>query len=179
MARPLLPAAWFYGLLFVLIGAFSYFLRILPLNTVPGAFPPPDIMLAVAVAWVLRRPEYVPVLLIAAVFLLEDFLLQRPPGLWAAIVVLGTEFLRAREALMRELSFLSEWALVAALILVLTVLERLALTLVFVPRPALGLDLLQVLITVMAYPLMVVMSYFALGLYKAAPGELDDLGKRI
>ena len=42
----------------------------------------PDLLIAFAFAWSLRRPEYVPSLLLALLFLLADLLLQRPPGLW-------------------------------------------------------------------------------------------------
>jgi len=41
--------------------------RILPLSTEPGSVPGPDVVLCLTFAWVLRRPEYVPALLIAAV----------------------------------------------------------------------------------------------------------------
>ena len=45
---------------------------------------------------------------------------MRPPGLWAAIVVLGVEFLRNREADSRDLPFLVEWGTVALLMLAMT-----------------------------------------------------------
>ena len=50
----------------------------------------------------MRRPDFLPVLLIGAVVLLEDLILLRPPGLWTALVILATEFVRARAALTRR-----------------------------------------------------------------------------
>ena len=59
----------------------------------PGLiWPWPDVLLAVVCVWTLRRPDYVPAVVIAAVFLATDLLFQRPPGLWAALVLLLTEF---------------------------------------------------------------------------------------
>jgi rod shape-determining protein MreD len=49
--------------------------------------------------------------------LLADLLFLRPPGLWAAIVVLGHEFLRNREQGLRDMPFFVEWGLVASLLL--------------------------------------------------------------
>ena len=74
----------------------------------------PDLMLAFTFAWVLRRPDYVPVLLIAAIFLLEDMLLMRPPGLWTADRAdRDRDPARSREPRPREMPFMAEWAMVA------------------------------------------------------------------
>jgi hypothetical protein len=54
-------------------------------------------MLALTFAWVLRRPEFVPPLLIAAMILLGDLMFHRPPGLWAALVLVTAETLRVRD----------------------------------------------------------------------------------
>ena len=64
---------------FVALSLALIFVHLLPLETVPRKWAPPDILLAFAFAWVLRRPDYVPALLVAGVFLMADLLLQRPP----------------------------------------------------------------------------------------------------
>ncbi len=76
--------------------------------------PGPDILICVIMAWIVRRPDFLPMPLILFVILLEDLILMRPPGLWTAIVIVATEFLRGRVALTRELSFVVEWLLVWA-----------------------------------------------------------------
>src|SRR6056297_633829 len=96
MADTLPTGRWRYWLLFLAIAAVLFFVQLLPLDLQPGRFPGPDVLLLLAIAWVLRRPDFVPVLLVAAVFLLADILFMRPLGLWTALVVLGMEFLRAR-----------------------------------------------------------------------------------
>ncbi len=114
------------------------FIRLLPLNSIAGHLPGPDLLLCLIFAWTVRRPEYLPVLMIAVVVLVEDMLLMRPPGLWTALVILGSEFIRSRVALTRELSFGVEWLLVAGLMLAMFLTYRTALLMVFVPQPSFG-----------------------------------------
>jgi len=83
---------WVYRISFVFLGLALIVLQLLPLQTIPQTWAGPDVMMCLVFAWSVRRPDYVPTLLIAAVILLEDFLIQRPPGLHAALIV-GTSFL--------------------------------------------------------------------------------------
>jgi len=121
----------------------------------------------------------VPVGLIAAVMLAADFLFMRPPGLWAALVVLGTEFLRVREQGLRDLPFFVEWGLVAGVLLAMTLAEAATLLVFVVDQPSLGLTLIQLIMTILAYPLVVGVTAFGMGLRRAAPGEVDDMGHRL
>jgi len=177
MAEPVTRRPLGYWSLFLGLAILWLFLRLLPLNTLPGAFPGPDLMLCLTSAWVLRRPGYMPVLLIALVFLLEDILLMRPPGLWALLVVLGTEFLRNRQALLREVTFPAEWVLLTALAFALLVAERAVLFVLAVPQPGLGQSLLQMIFTMALYPVVVLASHFILNVRKPATGEVDALGR--
>jgi rod shape-determining protein MreD len=163
------------------VGLFAVVLlaRLLPLGGGAGAVPGPDLMLCIACAWVLRRPDYVPAVLIALVFLAEDLLLMRPPGLWAALVLAATEFLRGRAALLRDLSFLAEWLMVSAVIVAIAVAYRLALAVTMLPQGPLAPAAVQVAATVLAYPLVVAATRFLFGLRKPATGEVDALGRRL
>ena len=164
---------------FVTLAALVAFVQLLPLGSGAGGLPGPDLLSLLAIVWVLRRPDYVPVLLIAIVMLLGDFLFMRPPGLWAAITVLGTEFLRVREQGMRDLPFFVEWGLVASVLLAMTLGEALVLLILVVPQPPLGLTLIQLILTVIAYPLVVGLTTLVFGLRRAAPGDVDDMGRRL
>ena len=155
------------------------FVRLLPLGDGAGGVPGPDLLVALALAWAVRRPDYVPVVLLAALMLMADFLFMRPPGLWAAITVLGVEFLRNREAGFRDLPFLVEWGMVALLLLVMTLANGFVLLVLMVDQPTLGLTLLQLIATILSYPLVVAVTVFALGLRRVAPGEVDDRGHRL
>lgn len=167
-----------YMALFAGLALLSLFLRMLPINTMQS-IPGPDFLLALAFAWVLRRPDYLPALLVAAVFLTEDLLLMRPPGLWALMVLLATEFLRSRGALTRELTFPVEWAMVSAAMVAIFIGNRLVLALLLVPQVPLGLSLLQLFLTIVAYPLVVLVSHFLLRVRKPATGEVDSLGRKL
>ena len=179
MVDPLTRRRIAHRALYVGLVAAILFLRLLPVNPMATGIPGPDLTLALTLAWVLRRPDYVPALLIVAAFLLEDLMFWRPVGLWALIVLVGTEFLRAREGATRDLPFLLEMALVAGVMVAMLLLNRMILGLAMVDQPALGLELLRLVMTLIAYPFVVALSRLAFGLRRAAPGEIDPLGHRL
>ena len=170
---------WIFRGLFLALALFLLFIRLLPLGNAPGTFPGPDLLLCLILAWVIRRPDFLPMPLILVVILIEDLILMRPPGLWTAIVVLGTEFLRSRAALTRELNLLVEWMLVSGVMLGMMLAYRLILAIAFVPQPPFGFVVVQVLWSVALYPLVVALSQFTLDLRKPATGEVDNLGRRL
>ncbi|MGL4236125.1 rod shape-determining protein MreD [Tabrizicola sp.] len=165
--------------LFVVIALVLLFLRLLPLGSAPGALPGPDLLLCMIMAWIVRRPDFLPMPLILVVILAEDLILMRPPGLWTAIVIIATEFLRSRIALTRELSFLVEWLLIAGVMLGMMLAYRLVLGIAFVPQPPFGFAIVQVLWSIAVYPVVVALSRLALDLRKPATGEVDSLGRRL
>ena len=179
MAEVIVTRNWRHRALFLALAFIVIFARLLPLDTGPGKLPGPDLLVCLAFAWVLRRPDYVPVTLIAAVILLTDILFMRPLGLWTACVVLGAEFLRGREPFSRDLPFMLEWMVVSTVIAVMTVGYVLILALFVVDQPALGLTLIQMIATIAAYPLVVVFSARLLGLKKIPPGAVDQLGHKL
>lgn len=144
-----------------------------------ASFPMPDLLLCLTLAWVVRRPDMLPAPVIAAYFFLEDILLLRPPGLWALIVLLSSEFLRRRSDQFRGYGFWLEYLLVAGLLLAMFLANRGILMIVMVPQVPLGLSFLHLLGTVLAYPAVVAVSHFIFGLRKPATGEVDALGQRL
>jgi len=154
-------------ILFILLFLAILFLRLVPLNPGRVGWPGPDLAVCLALAWVLRRPEQVPALTIALLFLLEDVLLLRPLGLWAAIVVIGTEAARMREQRWRELPFMVEWLRVAILLALMLLGYRLVLAVFFLPLPPLGQVILQYIATIGAYPLTVGLMQWPLGLRRS------------
>ncbi|QYK43468.1 MAG: rod shape-determining protein MreD [Paracoccaceae bacterium] len=155
------------------------FIRILPIGSTAGAWPGPDLMLCLMLAWVNRRPDYLPAVLIAGMVLVEDLMLMRPPGLWTAIVVLATEFLRSRQALTRELGFLAEWLMVGVVMLAMLLGYRLVLAVAFVDQPAFGPAFAQTVMTILCYPVVTGLLHLALQLRKPSTGEVDALGRRL
>ena len=61
---------WLMRLGFVALALVIMFFHLLPLDTVPRRWAPPDLLVAFVFAWALRRPDYVPILSLAIILLL-------------------------------------------------------------------------------------------------------------
>ena len=170
---------WFYRAGFVVIALGLLFLRILPLGSMAGDWPGPDLLLCLMLAWVTQRPDHLPTGLIALVVLAEDMVLMRPPGLWTAIVVLTTEFLRARSTLTRELGFMAEWLLIAGVMVAMLLAYRLAFAVTFMTQPGFGFAFAQTIGSVLMYPVIVWLLRVVMNLRKPSAGEVDAMGKRL
>lgn len=166
------------GVFFALALVILFFL-LLPLSTAPKLWAGPDLLLALVCAWSLRRPDYVPAPLIAAVVLIADLLLYRVPGLLALLVVLGTETLKSRATGLRDASFMGEWTAATMVILAIALGERLILAILLVEQAPLGLALSQAVTTILIYPVVVFLSHILFGVRRLSPGDEDALGGRI
>ena len=179
MAETLRSQVWIGRGLFAALALTIIFAHLLPLGMEPSVWAPPDILLAATLAWVARRPDYAPVVLITGIFLLTDFLFQRPPGLWAGLVVILTEVIRSRTGDIRNMPLMLEWGTVATGIVAITLANRAMLTLAMTPQAPLGLTLIQMIMTILAYPFVVVVAHFAFGVTRTAPGQVNALGQKL
>ena len=179
MAEALSTRVWRHWALFLALALAYIFVRLLPLGAGPGRFPGPDLLVCLSFAWVIRRPDYVPVLLIALAMLTTDILFMLPLGLWTACTVLGAEFLRSRAPFWRDMPFLIEWLVTSVVVIAMTLGNVLILAIFAVNQPALGLTLIQMIATIFAYPVVVFFSVAVLGIRKVAPGAVDQLGHRL
>lgn len=179
MADPLRRDVLLHRGIFVAVALFLIFLRLLPLGSDAGRLPGPDLLLCLILAWVQRRPDYMPALLIVAVVLTEDMLLLRPPGLWTALVLVGTEILRSRIALTRELSFAMEWFFIGLLMFGMFLGYHLVFALTLLPQAGFGYAMTQAVATVLAYPVVVWLSHVTLQVHKPGMGEVDSMGRRL
>ncbi|WP_299845307.1 rod shape-determining protein MreD [uncultured Roseovarius sp.] len=170
---------WIMRSLFFLVCMVLLFVQLLPLDTVPKVWAAPELIVAVTFAWVIRRPEFAPAALIALIFLLADLLVQRPPGLWAALVLLGSETLRNRAPGLRDLTFPVEWLTVCTTLVIMTLGYRVILGLTVVDQAPLGLSLIQLVMTLVAYPIVVLVTQSVFGVRKRVPGDRNGLGHQI
>ncbi|EBA08085.1 hypothetical protein [Sagittula stellata] len=170
---------WTMRALYPALALLLIFVHLLPLQMLPQRIAGPDFLTALTFAWCLRRPDYVPALSIAGVMLLADLVFQRPPGLWALLMLLASEFLKNRARQLRENTFATEWAAAAATLLAITVLYRLTLAILIISPGMLSLTLMQYGMTVLAYPLVAAVSYLAFGVRRTAPGEFDHTGRTL
>lgn len=166
---------WTYRALFAVICLCLITLKLLPLNLAASGIPGPDLLVLLAFAWIVRQPSLVPIGLLVAVFLLADFLFMRPPGLWTALVLVAAEFLRRRRLTMTELPFLVEWGSVAVAVMGMVLLNRIILWMLLVDLNSLGLTLAHGIVTIAAYPIVVGISKYLLGVRKLGPTELEAL----
>lgn len=179
MANALLNSRNLYRMIYVALAVLLTFLHLLPMQILPTSWAAPDLLMAFTFAWTLRRPDYVPIVLVAIVMLISDLVFLRPPGLQAAMTIIGAEFLRSRMLLNRELPFTVEWALVGVVFLGIATASRLALMLVLSELPDLSLSLLQLLTSILAYPVAVLISVQFMNVRKLSPVEFSDMGHRL
>ena len=170
---------WGMRAAFVLIALVIVFFHLLPLDPSPGRWAGPDLLVAVVFAWAVRRPDYVPILLIAGVMLMADMMLQRPPGLWSVLVVCAAEWMKSRERRQRETTFVLEWMTFAGCLIAITVVYRAVLMVLIVVPGTFTLAFVQVMMTIALYPVVVGVSHLVLGVRRAAPGDVDRLGRTV
>lgn len=151
-------------------------IQLLPIHPGPGGIPGPDVILLIAFSWIIMRPDYVPVLLFAVMFLLADLLLMRPPGLWTALAILAGEFLRGRQAQLRVASFPVEWAVVAGLVAAMTLINAVVLAIFNVDQPGLWTSVIRLTFTILCYPLVVILAGRAFGVRKISALDQDRFG---
>lgn len=171
MIDPATLYRWVFAALFTGLSALIVFMRMLPLDISPGGMPPPDIIILLGFAWVVRRPDFLPVVLFAAILLVTDLLFLRPPGVATALAVIGLEALRARAGLLREQSFFFEWGTVAIVLTLMLVAERVLLAIFLVEQASLGLSVYGLVVNVLFYPVVVGVSIWGFGVRRLAPGE--------
>lgn len=171
-------SVWGYRLLFVGLCALIGLVQILPLNTGPDEIPGPDVILLIAFSWTVMRPDLLPIWLLALCLLAADLFLMRPPGLWTALAVVGAEFLRSRRVVFRNTPFFVEWLIVAAVILVMTLVNAVILGIFGVEQPTIMSTLIRLVFTVMVYPLVVILAGRAFGLKKPDGLSESILGMR-
>jgi rod shape-determining protein MreD len=149
------------GFMCIILGVL--FGELLPLQTTAPRWAGPDLIMGFACAWSLRRPDYVPFWGLALLFLLTDFLLGRPPGLWAALMLIGCKSLQSRSRFLRTGGFLAEWAAMALVAVFVLISYRMGLALVLLPTPHLPLQLVETGATIAVYPLVAGLSHMIIG----------------
>ncbi len=167
---------WFMRAVFSGVAMLVILLHLMPLSLAPQGWAPPDLLLASAFAWAMRRPQYVPLALLAVLFLLEDLLFQRPPGLWAALSLLAVWQARNLDRRNNDTSFTLEWTGFATALVLITAAERLLRWISFAGTEPLPLVLMETGLTILCYPLVVLGAQFIFGVRRAVPGEYEASG---
>ncbi|MBP7001012.1 rod shape-determining protein MreD [Amaricoccus sp.] len=148
----------------LLLGAVAIHLALVPASGALGDWPTPDLVFCLACAWALRRPAGAPLWAIVALGLAADLALDRPVGLGALALVAATEALRASAATLRSGPFVGEWLTVAGLALAWALSAHAAMQLVFLDGPGLPALLREAAATALAYPLVVLVLAWGVGM---------------
>lgn len=158
--------------LFTLLALVAILVQLLPLDLLAGTGVAPDLLLVLACLWAVRRPEHMPLPLVAGLLLLADMLQDRPIGLWAMISLLIVEAMRAQRDAYRGRPFVVEWGGFAVALALGLMARGLILKLALVSRPE-GLDLpLQIFaVTVLSYPVMALLLHYGLRIRAPRPAE--------
>ena len=112
--------------------------------------------------------------LVVGVFFLADLLYLRPPGLWTAIVLIATEFMRRRSVGPTEFPFLVEFAVFSGVFTAMVTGNALVQLVFGLTPPDLYVLVLHVLVTMVAYPFVIGFSHFILGIRRARPSDLKS-----
>jgi len=177
MAERVDSRTWTMRAVYIALAFVLIVVQLVPLDMRPAGWAGPDLLLAVTLVWIARRPVVVTAPMVAGVFLMADLFFMRPPGLWAALVVILTEMIRRRNSEFRNLPFVAEWGTIAGGIIMMTLLNLIILTLLAVPRASLGLTLMEMMMTILVYPPIVLLAYFFFGIGRPAPGETGRKGQ--
>ena len=167
---------WMMRAAFTLLILIIFFFHLLPLQTAPGGIIWPNLILAFSLSWSVRRPQYVPTVLLACMFFLADFLLQRPPGLWAMLALVACEHVKSQARSLRDASITTEIAFILAWIVGISISYRIILAILYVEVPPVGPALLQIVATVAAYPFVIVVTHAFMGVRKATPNDTGTRG---
>ena len=171
MASKYVNSGWYAPLMYTSFAFLILFVQLLPLSRGYAGLPFPDLLFCLTMAWVIRQPENLPLGLIVILFLLADFLLLRPPGLWTALVVIAVEFMKSRIIKSREISWVVEWFTTSTVMVAAILLNRALLTMFVVSTPPFSLEALLMLFNVLVYPLVILFVRFGLGLERSNKGD--------
>ncbi|WP_323786293.1 rod shape-determining protein MreD [Thalassovita sp.] len=178
MNETLTSRRWTMQLAYVVLALAIVFFQLLPLETVPRRWTGPDLLILITFSWAVRRPDYVPAILIAVVFLLGDLLFQRPPGLLAALTVLASEALKRRSRSLRDQTFPVEWLTVSGALILVMLGNRLVLAVLLIPQAPVGLTLIQLIMTILTYPIIAMLSHYLFGVRPIAANDAEALRHR-
>ena len=142
-----------HQILYFCIGLLIIFFQILPLQTTPQSWSGPNVLLVFFAALVIKRPEFTSSLLIAVVFLIEDFFLMRPPGLMSSLTVLGLYFLKRKFQNQEDASLVFVWGNVAICLTLILLICYFVSKLLFIPSADLRLTIMEITVTLAIFPI--------------------------
>lgn len=172
------PKTWLFRALYLLLGLLAVAYPLLPLQFTPERWPAPELLFAITMAWVVRQPDSAPFLLIAGLALLADAVLMRPMGLWALLLMIGSETVRFSYRSIQERGLIMEISMVGTLLVAMVVVQSILLWVSF-SQSLEAVQLAQfVMLTLLCYPVIVAILHYIFRVRKPDRSNRPDrLGK--
>ncbi|MEX0969763.1 MAG: hypothetical protein WD046_04860 [Paracoccaceae bacterium] len=116
---------------------------------------PPDLLFALTIAWIIRHHRSANMPLVIIMALLADFVLMRPVGLGAMMLLITSEVARNNARVLRDYGFVLEWVAVGMGFVLMMLAQNLLLALSLSNPLSLG-DIGRItLATFVSYPFIV------------------------
>ena len=94
------------------------------------------------------------------------------------LALIACEQMKKQSRSLRDASLATELVSAALWIVGIGIAYRLVLAILLVEVPQLSPALIQIVVTVLAYPLVVAVTHAVMGVRKPAPGDIDGKGVR-
>lgn len=163
----------------IALGLVAIYVPLVPFSLAAEDGGPPDLLFCLVIAWILRRPDTAPLVLVLTLGLLADVLNSRPIGLGALALVLSSELFRAQRSLLVGVPFILEWIAVALTLVAAGLCAFLVLKVTFMDGPSVRQLVTHALVTALFYPVVVVVLHWMIGIRapeaRPQPGRLDPL----
>lgn len=170
---------WRARLLFSLACILIIFVHSVPLDLSPKNIIMPDVMLVITIAIVIRKAAFIPYWLVGSLFLIADVMLNRPMGLWAFIVLATVEVVRVNRFMFRDMFFVTEWLMVAIIIVAMYMIQQFFLAFSLAPPYPMDSLIWKMTATALSYPILVFAITRLFGIRKPSPAEFNMLGTRL
>ncbi len=171
--------SWAYYIKYLMICFIILSLQLLPMKIVHQEVLWPNLIYLITVAWLIRKPSYLPVILILFVHIISDILLLMPLGLWSALSLIGYEFLRWRSLSQGRLKLGQELLLVNIVLILLTFIQ-IGIEFIFkIESPPIGMILLQLTFSLLIYPIVIFVLHSILRVRHFERSETVTRGKSV
>jgi len=150
---------WPYSLALVLLTLVILFIKLLPIDPTSNNWIAPDLFLCFVFLLSYRLPKAVPMLLIAFLALLQDFLLQRAIGFNASLILLSSEYIKFRAYKIERYSFRDEWITVSIAFTMIFLLSVLAERIVIIEISSIRLLIMELFANICFFPIIAMIGY--------------------
>lgn len=139
---------------FIFFGTTLIIILLSPINQVPEEQFAPDLLFCFIFIFLVRSPKQVPIISIAVISLLADFLWYRPIGLTTITTILASELLRSLLAYKEKIGFFEEYIYITIIFVSMTVLQEVIKLFCSIPSLTISHIVNYILFTLLVYPLI-------------------------